>query len=77
MVDLTLIHDFMVGVYGGINGHQLVPLMPSGLLKTLGKGLGTHCMSIMVWALWCNKTSMRLENGIEPNDLQVSSSMYV
>ena len=48
MVDLTLIHDFMVGVYGGINGHQLIPLMPSGLVKTLGKGLGTRCMSIMV-----------------------------
>ena len=39
-VDLTLIHDIMDGVYGGVNGHQLVPIMPSGLLKTLGKGLG-------------------------------------
>ena len=69
MVDLTLIHDFMVGVYGAVNGHQPVPLVPSGLVKTLGKGLGTRCMSIKVWALWCNRTSARLENGVDPNDL--------
>ena len=75
MVDLMLIYDFMGGFYGGINGHQLVPLMPSGFVKTQGKGLGTRCMRIMVWALWCNETSTRLENGIDPNDLQVSSSI--
>ena len=40
MVDMMLIHDLMIGVYGGVNGHQLVPLMPLGLVKTLGKGLG-------------------------------------
>ena len=63
----------MVGVYGGVNGHQLVPLMPSGLVKTIAKGLGTHCKCIMVWDLWCSEASTRLENGVDPNDLQVSS----
>ena len=48
MVDLTLIYDLMVEVYGGINGYKLVPLMPSGLVKTLGKGLGIRCLCIMV-----------------------------
>ena len=42
LVDITLIHKLMVGVYGGINDHQLVPLMPSRLVKTLCKGLGIH-----------------------------------
>ena len=68
MVDLMLKYDLMVGVYGGVNGHQLVPLMPSGLGKTLGKGLGIRCMCIMVLALWCSVASARLENGDEPND---------
>ena len=68
MVDLMLIHDFMVGVYGGVNGHQLVPLMPSGLVKTLGKGLGICCMHIMVLKLWCSEASMHLENGVDPID---------
>ena len=63
MVDIILIHDLMVGVYLGVNGHQLVPLMPLGLVKTLGKGLGIHCMCIMVLALWCSVASARLENG--------------
>ena len=69
MVDMTLIHKLMVGVYGGANGHQLVPLMPSGLVKTIGKGLGTCCKCIMVWALWCSAASACLENGVNPNDL--------
>ena len=69
MVDLTLIHDLMVGVYGGINGHQLVPLMPSGLVKTLGKGLGIRCKCIMVLALWCSEAYVRLEDGDDPIDL--------
>ena len=72
MVDLTLIHDFMVGVYGGVNGHQLVPLIPSRLVKTLGKGLGIRCMCSMVLALWCSEASGRLEDGDDPIDLQVS-----
>ena len=69
LVDMTLIHKLMVRVYGGVNGHQLVPLMPLGLVKTIGEGLGTHCMRIMIWELWCNETSTRLENGVDPNDL--------
>ena len=74
---MMLVHDLMLGVYGGINGHQLVPLMPSRLVKNLGKGLGTRCMSIMVWALWSNETSACLENGVNCNDLQVSSFISV
>ena len=77
MVDLTLIHDIMVEVYGAVNGHQLVPLMPSGLVKTLGKGLGIRCMCIMVLELWCSVASARLENGDDPNDSQVSLSGFV
>ena len=65
---MMLFHDLMVGVYGGVNGHQLVPLMPSGLAKTLGKGLGTRCKCIMVLSLWCSEASMCLENGDDPND---------
>ena len=75
---MTLIHDLMVGVYGGINGHQLVTLMPSGLVKMLGKGLGIHCMCIMVLALWCSEAFARLEDGKDLIDLQVSlSQLYV
>ena len=69
MVDLTLIHDLMVGVYGGVNGHQLVPLMPSGLVKTLGKGIGIFCICIMVLALWCSEAFAHLENGDDPIDV--------
>ena len=68
MVDLTLIHDLMVEAYGGVNGHQLVPLVPSGLVKTLGKGLGICCMCIMVLVLWCSKASVHLEDGDDPID---------
>ena len=78
MVDLMLIHVLMVGVYGGVNGHQLVPLMPLGLVKTLGKGLRIRYMCIMVLTLWCNVASMRLENGDDPVDSQVSlTQLYV
>lgn len=77
MVDLTLVHDIMDGVYGGINGHQLMPLIPSRLAKTLGKGLGIHCMYIMVLELWCSVASTCLENGDDPKDSQVSSSRSV
>ena len=69
MVVLTLVHDFMVGVYGGVNGHQLVPLMPLGLLKTIGKGIGIRCMCIVVLALWCSEASVHLEDGDDPVDL--------
>ena len=72
MVDLMLIHDFMDGVYCGINGHQLVPLMPLGLVKTLGKGLRIHYMCIMVLELWCSEASVHLENGVDPTYSQVS-----
>ena len=69
---MMLIHDLMVGVYDGINGHQQVPLMPSGLVKTLGKGLGICCLCIMVLALWFSVASAHLENGDDPIDSQVS-----
>ena len=65
---MMLIHNLMVGVYGGVNGHQLVPLIPSGMVKTLRKGLGIHCMCIMVLALWCSEASVRLEDGDDPID---------
>ena len=58
----------MVGFYGDINGHQLVPLMPSRLVKNLGKGLGIRYMCIMVLKLWCNVASLHLENGHDPID---------
>ena len=58
-----LVHDLMVGIYGGGNGHQLVPLMPSGLVKTIGKGLGICCLCIMVLALWYSMASAQLEKG--------------
>ena len=71
LVDLTLIHKLMVGVYGGVNGHQLLPLIPSGLVKTLGKGLGIRCLCIMVLALWFSVASAHLENGDNPINSQV------
>ena len=71
---MMLIHDLIIGVYGDVNGHQLVPLMPLGLVKTLGKWLGIHCMCIMVLALWCSEGSVHLEDGDNPIDLQVSLS---
>ena len=74
LVDMTLIHKLMVGVYGGVNGHRLVPLMPSRLVKTLGKWLGIHCICIMVLGLWCSEASAHLEDGADPIDLQVSLS---
>ena len=69
---MMLIHDLMVGVYDDVNGHRLVPLRPSGLVKTLGKRLGIYCMCIMVLALWCSEASTHLEDGDDPIDLQVS-----
>ena len=67
LVDMTLIHKIMVGVYGGVNGHQLVPLIPR-LVKTLGKGIGIRCLYNIVIALWCSVASMCLENGDDPID---------
>ena len=69
MVVLMLVHDFMVGVYGSVNGHHLMPLVPSGLVKTLGKGLGIRCMCNMVLALWCSEASTGLEDEHNPIDL--------
>ena len=74
MVDLMLIHDIMIGVYGGVNGHQMVPLIQSRLVKTLDKGLGIRCMCIKVLALWFSEASACLDNGDDPNDSQVISS---
>ena len=75
---MMLFHDLMVGVYGGVNGHQLVPLIPSRLVKTLGKGLGIRCMCIMVLTLWCSEAFAHLEDGDDPIDLQVSlTQLYV
>ena len=74
MVDLMWIHVLMVELYGGINGHQLVPLMPSGLVKTLGKEIDIQCFCNMVLELWCSVASVRLENGDDPINSQVSST---
>ena len=73
MVGIRLIHKLMVGVYGGVNGHQLVPLIPSGLVKTLGKGLGICCLCITVLELWFSVASTHLDNRYDPIDSQVSS----
>ena len=70
--DIKSIHKIMVRVYGCVNGHQLVPLIPSGLVKNIGKGLGIHFMCIMVLVLWCTVASARLENGYDPINSQVS-----
>ena len=52
--------------------------MPSGFVKTLGKGLGIHCMCIMVLALWCSEAFARLEDGKDLIDLHVSlCQLYV
>ena len=68
----------MVGVYGGANGHQLMPLMPSWLVKTIGKGLGIRCLCIMVLELWFSVAFAHLENGDDPIDSQVSlNQLYV
>ena len=78
MVDITLIHDLMNRVYGGVNGHQLVPLIPLKLVKTLGKGLGIRCMCIMVLALWCSEASTHLEDRDDPTDSHVRvTQLYV
>ena len=58
----------MVGVYGGVNGHKLVPLMPLGLVKNLGKRLGIRFLCIMVLELWFSVASMHLEKGDDPID---------
>ena len=54
----------MVRVYGCVNGHQLVPLMPSRFVNTLGKGFG-HSMFVhyVVLALWFHVASAQLEKG--------------
>ena len=62
----------MVGVYGGVNGHQIVPLMPSGLVKTLGKRVGIHYLFIMVLAFWFSVAFAHSEKGDDPIDSWVS-----
>ena len=39
--NITMVHKLMVRVFGCVNGHHLVPLMPLGFVKMLGK---------MIWA---------------------------
>ena len=56
----------MVRVYGCVNGHQLVPLMPSGFVNTLGKGFG-HLLFVhyVVLALGFRVAFAQLEKGGE------------
>ena len=54
----------MVRVHECINGHYPVPLMPSGFVKTLGKGFGNSSfMHYVVLALGFHVASMQLEKG--------------
>ena len=63
----------MVRVYGCVNGHQLVPLMPLGFVNTLGKGFGnSQFVYYVVLALWFSVASTHLEKGDDLVDLQVS-----
>ena len=61
---IMLIHKIMVRVYGCVNGHELVPLMPSGFVKTLGKGFG-HSLFVhyVVLELGFHVASTQLEKG--------------
>ena len=54
----------MVRVYGCVNGHDLVPLMPSWFLNTLGKGFG-HSLFVhyVVLALGFPVACAQLEKG--------------
>ena len=54
----------MVRVYGCVNSHQLVPLMPLGFVKTLGKGFG-HLLFVhyVILALGFCVASVQLEKG--------------
>ena len=54
----------MVRVYECINGHQLVPLMPSGFVKMLGKGFG-HSLFVhyVVLTVGFHVASTQLEKG--------------
>ena len=63
---ITSIHKLMVRVYGCVNGHQLVPLIPSGFFITLGKGFG-HLLFVhyVVLALGFRVAFAQLEKGGE------------
>ena len=54
----------MVRVHECVNGHQLVPLIPLGFVKTLAKGFG-HSLSVhyVVLALGFHVASAQLEKG--------------
>ena len=54
----------MVRVYGCVNGHQLVPLMPSGFVNTFGKVFG-HSLFVhyVALALGFHVDSAQLEKG--------------
>ena len=54
----------MARVYGCVKGYPLVPLMPSGFVKTLGKGFG-HLLFVhyVVLALWFHVASTQFEKG--------------
>ena len=57
----------MLRVYGCINGHQLVPLKPSGFVNTLGKGFGRSLfMHYVVLELGFHVASAQLAQGRRP-----------
>ena len=63
----------MVRVYGCINGHQLVPLMPSRFVKILGKGFGNLLfVHYVVFVLGFLVASAQLEKEETFIDLWVS-----
>ena len=54
----------MVRVYECLNGNQLVPLMPLGFVKMLGKGFGhSFFVNYVVLALGFHVASVQLEKG--------------
>ena len=70
----------MVRVYECVNGHQLVPLMPSGFVKTLGKGFGNSLfVHYVVLALGCHVASMQLEKGSDFHQFagKLTTRLYV
>ena len=60
---ITSIHKLMVRVYGCVNGHQFMPLMPSRLVKMLKKWFGIHYCALCGFGLWFSVASVQLEKG--------------
>ena len=54
----------MVSIHECVNGHQLVPLIPLGFVKMLGKGFGhSLIMHYVVLALGFHVDFVQLEKG--------------